>query len=34
MKIEKTQKENNLSDVTINLEPEDYKDEYIKKLNN
>lgn len=32
MKIEKTQKENNLSDVTINLEPEDYKDEYIKKI--
>lgn len=32
MKIEKTQKENNLSDVAINLEPEDYKDEYIKKI--
>ena len=32
MKIEKTQTENNLSDVTINLEPEDYKDEYIKKI--
>ncbi len=32
MKIEKTTTENNLSDILINLEPQDYNEEYHKKI--